>query len=265
MYAYSIIVINLKKTAYLDNNIFIDIEQNSLSIEDLRNNVDKNLADFFYSDFHLMEANEMTGKTNMELKRLMEKRLTIISSITNNNYIEQESPSNKVFKSKVSPSELFKSITHVLETKEKIKHVINSVSEQQKVDFRNRYRIDPMRINNFSAQEVIEHVNTKSKSLGGLSIVEMVEKGLQNQTQGQPISMGHRFAGLFELLDLIGYWRDECNNKSNYARLWDAGHSFLSSYFDYFITDDKRTRYKAKVAFQIYGTKTIVISSDGTE
>ncbi|MGJ8738782.1 hypothetical protein [Zobellia laminariae] len=255
----------MKKTAYLDNNIFIDIEQNSLSTEDLRNNVNMDLNEFFYSDFHLMEANEMTGKTKAELKNLLKKRFTTISLITNNNYVEQESPSNKVFKSKVVPSELFKNITSVLDTNEKIKHVINSVSEQQKADFRNRYKIDPMRMNNFSAQEVIEHVNTKSKSLGGLSIVEMVEKGLQNQTQGQSISMGHRFAGLFELLDLIGYWKDKYNNKSNYARLWDAGHSFLSSYFDYFITDDKRTRNKAKVAFQIYGTKTIAISSNGTE
>ncbi|EPR73393.1 hypothetical protein ADIWIN_1423 [Winogradskyella psychrotolerans RS-3] len=63
----------------------------------------------------------------------------------------------------------------------------------------------------------------------------------------------------------MAIWKDKHNSKSNYARLWDASHSFYSSYFDYFISDDKRTRNKAKVVFEIYGAKTKVISSKGTE
>lgn len=63
------------KTAYLDNNIFVDIEQNSLSTIDLLKNIDQNITDFFYSASHLQEANEITAETNSELKKSLKKDL----------------------------------------------------------------------------------------------------------------------------------------------------------------------------------------------
>jgi hypothetical protein len=33
---------------------------------------------------------------------------------------------------------------------------------------------------------------------------------------------------------------------------WDSNHVFHASYCDYFISDDKRTRAKAKVVYNIY-------------
>ncbi len=75
--------------------------------------------------------------------------------------------------------------------------------------------------------------------------------------------MHNKFGGVFELLDLIGYWKDKYNEKSNYARLWDSNHAYFSSFCDYFISDDKRTRNKANVAFHIFDIKTQAISSKG--
>jgi hypothetical protein len=93
----------------------------------------------------------------------------------------------------------------------------------------------------------------------------MIEKGVELHPDGKSFGANNRFAAVFEILDMIGYWKDKYNAKSNYARLWDSNHAYFSSFCNYFISDDKRTRNKAKVAFHIYNIKTNVISSTGRE
>ena len=256
---------NLRKTAYLDNNILVDIEQNSLSIKNLLENVNQNLSDFFYSASHLQEANEMTAETKDELNNRLIKRFQTISSVTNNNYLFQELPSNKVHKLKEEPSVVYNTINDVPFARNMIKGMMSTVSEEQKAEFRKQLNIDPIRINNYSPKEVIEQINSKSDSMGGFSLVGMIEKAIEFHPQGKEMGLHNRFAGIFEMLDMIGYWEDKFNEKSNYARLWDSSHSHFSSYCDYFICNDKRTRNKAKVVFEIYGIKTVILDSNGKE
>lgn len=255
----------MRKTAYLDNNIFVDIEQNSLSIADLLENIDKNIAQFFYSASHLQEANEITAQTKFELNSRLEKRFKTISSVTNNNYLFQELPSNKVHKLKEKPSVVFDTINDVPFAQNMMKGMMNTVSETQKAEFRKHLNIDPIRINNYSPKEVIEQINLKSDLMGGFSLVGMIEKAIEFHPQGKEMGLHNRFAGIFEMLDMVGYWKDKYNEKSNYARLWDASYSHFSTYCDYFISNDKRTRNKAKVVFEIYNIETKVIDSKGNE
>ena len=256
---------NLRKTAYLDNNIFVDIEQNSLSINDLLENIDQNLTDFFYSASHLQEANEMTAETKNELNDRLIKRFQTISSVTNNNYLFQELPSNKVHKLKEKPSVVYNTINDVPFARNMMKGMMSTVNEEQKSEFRKQLNIDPIRINNYSPKEVIEQINSKSDLMGGFSLVGMIEKAVELHPQGKEMGLHNRFAGIFEMLDMVGYWKDKFNEKSNYARLWDSSHSHFSSYCDYFICNDKRTRNKAKVVFEIYGIETKVLDSSGKE
>ena len=74
-------------TAYLDNNILIDIEENSLSINDLLKNIDKNIKTIFYSASHLQEANEIKGDSIEIINQRLSKRFDTISKITKNNYL----------------------------------------------------------------------------------------------------------------------------------------------------------------------------------
>ncbi|PWI28899.1 hypothetical protein DI383_14335 [Flavobacteriaceae bacterium LYZ1037] len=256
---------NLKKTAYLDNNIFVDIEQNSLSINNLLKNIDQNITDFFYSASHLQEANEMTAKTKSELNNRLIKRFQTISSVTNNNYLFQELPSNKVHKLKEKPNVVYNTINDVPFARNMMKGMMSTVNEEQKAEFRKQLNIDPIRINNYSPKEVIEQINSKSDLMGGFSLVGMIEKAVELHPQSKKMGLHNRFAGIFEMLDMVGYWKDKFNEKSNYARLWDSSHSHFSSYCDYFICNDKRTRNKAKVVFEIYGIETKVLDSSGKE
>jgi len=251
------------KTAYLDNNILIDIEQNSLSISDLLSSTNEKKIDFYYSASHLQEAKEISAETNKELAKRVELRFKTISSVTNNNYLFQELPSNRVLKLKEEPSIVFETISDVPFAQNMMKGMMDMVGEEQKKLFRKQLNINPIRINNYNPKEVIEHINSKSDLMGGLSLIEIIEKSIELHPQGKEMGLQNRFAGVFEMLDMIGYWKDKYNNKSNYARLWDASHSFFSSHCDFFVSNDKRTRNKAKVVFEIYGIKTKIITSKG--
>tara|TARA_B100001146_G_C16118794_1_gene407030 strand:+ start:899 stop:1093 length:195 start_codon:yes stop_codon:yes gene_type:complete len=57
-------------TAYLDNNIIVDIEKNVLLISDLNKLTERDISKFYYSMSHIFEANEITASTKSELEDL---------------------------------------------------------------------------------------------------------------------------------------------------------------------------------------------------
>jgi len=252
-------------TVYLDNNIFIDIEKGLYSIENLLKNVDKNLDRFFYSASHLQELNEIKAGTEEKLVERINKRFETISIVTNNNYLFHNRYKNEIVKLKEKPSIVYKTINEVPFAQNAMKQLINIVSEEQKELFRYQLNIDIKKINNYTPEEVINHINSKSDLLGGFSFLGLIEKAIEAHPQGDKMGLHNRVAGIFELLDMFGYWKDRFNEKSNYARLWDASHTFFSSFCDFFISNDRRTRNKAKVVFDIYNIKTSVVSSKGID
>jgi len=150
----------LKKTAYLDNNVVVDIEQEYLTTGDLLANVDSDIKDFFYSSAHLQEATEMTAETEAELKNRLEKRFATISSITDDNYLYTELPTHKIIVLKEKPSVVYETINFSSFGVSAMKGFMSIISETQKQDFRNQIGIEPMRINKYSPSEIIEHINS---------------------------------------------------------------------------------------------------------
>lgn len=252
-------------TAYLDNNILIDIEKGLFSTEDLLKNINTNLNEFFYSASHLQEANEITAETEKDLIERLNTRFKIISLVTKNNYLFQDRHENKIVKLKEKPNVVFKTINDVPSAQNAMKQFMSVITEEQKELFREQLNIDIRKINNYSPKEVINHINSKSDLLGGFSFLGLIDKAIELHPQGNEMGLHNRVAGIFEILDMFGYWKDRFNEKSKYARLWDASHTFFSSFCDYFISNDRRTRNKAKVVFNIYDIKTIIVSSNGAD
>lgn len=252
-------------TAYLDNNIIVDIEKGTLLISDLNKLNERNISKFYYSMSHIFEANEITAYSNRELNEILLNRFKIITKITDNNYLERVLPSNKVVKTKYEPFHIYQSINEVSFAKNSMKQMVNNTSEEDKQKFRDQLNIDPLRINNYSTKEVIEQINSNKIAMGGFTLLELIEKGIEMHPDGKNMSLHNRFAGVFEILDLVGFWKDKYNEKSNYARLWDSSHAYFSTFCDYFISDDKRTRNKTKIVFELYNIDTKVISSKGEE
>lgn len=210
---------------------------------------------------HIFEANEITASSNRELNKRLSNRFKIITKITNNNYLERVLPSNKVVKTKYEPFHIYQSINEVSFARNSMKQIVNNTLEDDKQKFREQLNIDPLRINNYSPKEVINQIDSNKSAMGGFTLLELIEKGIEMHPDGKDMSLHNRFAGVFEILDLVGFWKDKYNEKSNYARLWDSSHAYFSTFCDYFISDDRRTRNKAKVVFELYNVETKVISS----
>lgn len=250
------------KTAYLDNNIIIDIEQGITSIENLISNIDSEIKQFFYSASHLQEAHEMKG-TPTEKKERLEKRFQTISQITNNNYLFHELKTQIVHKQIEKPMVVYQTITEVSFGQTAMKSMVNSADEAQKAIFRNQLNLDITKLNNYSPEEVVKQINEKKDAFGGYSLIGLIEHAITLFPNNKDFGLHNKFGGVFEMLDLVGYWKDKYNEKSNYTRLWDSNHAYFSSFCDYFVSNDKRTRNKANVAFHIFYANTKAVSSDG--
>lgn len=245
--------------AYLDTNIIVDIEQENISVENLIANIDPKINTFFFSAAHLHEAREITGK-NDEIAFRLEKRFKTISVITENNYLHHELKTKIVHKIKETPENVYRTITEVPFAQGSMKSMVNVIGEEQRKVFRNALNLDITKLNNYSPREVVEQVNEKKAAFGGFSFLGMIDHAISLFPNNEDFGLHNKFAGVFEMLDLVGYWKDKYNEKSNYARLWDSNHAYFSSFCDYFISNDKRTRNKAKVAFEIFDVKTKIVS-----
>lgn len=245
-------------TIYPDNNIFIYLENGTLTFQDLENLIGTKISKIFYSASHIEETLEIKGSNENERLDRIAERLKTIEDVTQNNYLN-ENLKNEVFEYIETPFEVIKTITEVPFAQNTMKSFMNLISEEQKIEFRKSLNIDVSKINNYQPNEVIEHLSNRLLEFGGNSFLEMIEVGISYHKDGHTFGLSNRITGIFELLDMLGYWKDKSTEKSNYARLWDSSHTFYSTHCDYFISSDKRTVNKAKVVFNIYDFKTKII------
>lgn len=250
-------------TAYFDTNIYAYIENGSLSINQIEEAIGLKISKIFFSASHIQEALEIRGSNTEERKDRIKKRLRTIKALSQSNYL-YENLENKVFKLIESPFSVLNTITEVEFTQEIMKSFSNHITEEQKQSLRDLLEIDPTRINNYSPTEVLEQLNKKLFETGQeFTFLRLMEHGLSYHPNSESFGLSNRIAGIFELLDMFGYWKDKFTDKSNYARLWDSSHTSFAAYCDLFISDDKRTRNKAKVVYDIYKIGTRVVSSKG--
>ncbi len=251
--------------AYLDYNIFTSIEDGELTLEALVTNVDKTINSFPFSAGHIQEVDNITGETNRQRKEYIAKRLATIKRITNCLYIHEDL-TNAVYFQTEEPETVLETITEVPFGKSAMKMFTNLISSNQKEDLRQALGIDSKQINNYSSRQVVEHLNSKLIQWGTQdTIIDLIEKSISFNPQGETFGLSNRIAGTMELVDMLGYWKDKETETSNYARLWDSNHIFFASHCNYFISNDKRARNKARVIYDIYNISTKVVSSTGVE
>lgn len=250
--------------AYLDNNILVYIEQGHITLSQVIEQIDPKIESVFFSASHIQEMEEITGSTEEEKLKRINRRLKTIEEVTLNNYLYQNME-NEVFFLKETPTSVLETIREV-PTGDIMKTFLSLVTEDQKLQFREMLGINPKRINNYSSSEVITQLNTKLTNWGmNQSFMEMIEHGISFNPQSSSFGLNHRVTAIFEMLDMVGYWKDKVTKSSNYARFWDSGHAFFAAYCDYFISDDKRTRNKARVVYHQFNIGTKVLSSSGAE
>jgi len=252
--------------AYLDYNIFTAIEDGDFSITKIFDKVDSAISEFPFSAAHIQEADNIFADTEQERNRFISKRLDTIKGITKGLYIYQEHPTNKIFWLTEEPGEVLETIRQVPFAKTSMNAFANLISNEQKQAVRQTLGIDIKELNNYSPTQVIQHLNTKLTNWGTQdTFLQLLDKAISFHPDKKDFGQHNNIAGVMELLDMLGYWKDKPTGTSNYARLWDANHIHFASYCDYLVSDDRRLRNKAKVIYDIYNIKTKIVSSNGTD
>ncbi|MCO6163029.1 hypothetical protein [Flavobacterium sp. NRK F7] len=244
---------------YLDNNIFIYLENETLKLSDLENLIENRIDKIFFSTSHIQETLEIKGKTEKQRIERINQRLNTIEKFTNNHYLN-ENLNNQVNKFIESPFNVIQTITEVSFTQDLMKNMVNLITEEQKKEVRKVLNIDSSKINIYSPLEVIDQLTKKLSQFGQeYTFLDMIQIGISNHKDGYTLGRSNMIAAIFELLDMLGYWKDKATAKSNYARFWDSSHTFYASFCDYFISNDKRTVNKAKVVYDLYNIDTKII------
>ncbi|MFC0878910.1 hypothetical protein ACE01N_20115 [Saccharicrinis sp. FJH2] len=230
---------------YLDNNILISIEDDEISL-DIFKNIDKNYS-YVYSYAHIQELIEVKSNFD-ELKKI---RLKTILDLTNNTYIY---PDNNQINSKIeNPEKVILTLKMFSGLMEMTRQAVNNYNIDR-LKLIGLLGIDQKRINNYTPTEVIEYID---KAINNRLLI-----GINNLIDLSGISLRERINTLFNLLDFVGFWKDKKTERSNLARMYDASHTYFSSYCDLFVSNDLRARNKAKVAYEIYKINTKVLSLD---
>ena len=249
-------------TAYLDNNIVVLIENGTYTIDKILSLLPDKQTKFFYSAAHIQEAKNFQGSATMTKTEFLGRRFETIRSIFKNNYLYFDITKKRQMQLIRDPLQVYETISFSDFGTGIMKMFVNLFSKDQKEGVRKNLGLDIQRLNNYSPSEVIKQLNSKLTSWGtNESFLELIEHAVRLHPDGKNFGLHNRVAAIFELLDLFGYWKDRETDNSNYARLWDADHTINAAYCDYFISDDRRTRYKANVVYDIYKIGTVIISA----
>jgi len=247
---------------YLDNNIVVSIEKGDFSLEQIVEILPNGKNKYFYSSSHIFEAESFKGNNSVSPIDFRARRFQTIRKIFNNNYLFINR--KEITYIKEDPQVVYETIKSPGFGIPFIRRFTDLISKEQKEQTRLYFGIDSLHLNNLDIDQALEYLNEKINSLSAhQKLTDLIEKSIYLHPGNKDFGLHNRFAAIFEILDLFGYWRDKVTENSDYARLWDGLHCYFASFCDYFISDDKRTRYKSRIAYSVYNKNTKVVSSQG--
>lgn len=222
---------------YFDNNIIISIEKNEIDLVNLKDEFGSD-AEFVYSYIHIQELLE----SGFRFDELKDNRLNTIRKITKNkclipntNKLESEflllTMDPEFVLQHLKPTEFL-----VREMKNLIKNIDNNREILVKA-----LEIDIIRLNNYSVNEVIEHINK--------AFVNNINLDLRTLINYTGVLLHEQICSIFNILDIVGFWKDTKTEKSNMARAYDASHAYFASGCNYFVSNDTKALKKTKVAY----------------
>ena len=216
-------------TYYLDNNVLVDIEQGKICISDFLSLQD---SKYYFSSSHIDELIE--GERISKLS--IDNRLVLIERYPNPELCAR-SPL-QVYQDAKTPLAI---ITRQL-INQSISNFIFDRDEFLKI-----VRLRKIEVNNIPSQDILIKLNDILSKYMNISIIEIL---LHSEAIGRTV-----FGTLFNLLDLACYYKDKQTEHSNIARFHDASHAYYAQLCDFFVSQDKRMRYKTKAVYSYLGIK----------
>ncbi len=234
---------------YLDNNVLVDIEEGKY---DLSNFLLLENVEYYYSSAHIGELIE-----GLNLKLLsVDNRLSLIENLCRTNYIQFGATKPVICRE--TPKEVFK-----LENKPEMMYlrcILNNSVSNLIVDrdkFLEILKIRKIDINNISPQNILNELDYALSTMD-----DNDEKMNINNYLKATDAIGRAvYSTLFNLLDFACYYKDKQTVHSDIARMYDASHAYCAQLCDFFVSQDKRMRYKTEAVYNYLGIGTKIMST----
>ena len=231
--------------AYLDNNILISIEDKQIDLESIKKLSEQGI-DFVYSYAHLDELLEAKDEDGS----LTSKRINTILEATKNHY---SYPTGDLIEFRFEdPNNVIREIRRHPELNTTLRMSIQNF-HVDRAEIIRQLGINKIQLNDYKAEEVVNYLNTiLLKQNSSIDFIQMINSS--------GLMLHEKISSVFNFLDIFGYKTDKKNDKSDIARANDATHVFFATGCDYFVSNDKRARNKATVAYELLDIKTKVHS-----
>ena len=173
---------------YLDNNIIISIEEGEINLEAIEL-MQISDFEFVYSYIHILELLE---KVSGDKRKLRNQRYETIKTITKNNYIFPDS--NTVSVMIEDPRKVEQTIMQYPYMFEHFRQKVNlfNIDRDTLIE---KLGIERKKINNYSPDEVVNHINQAFKSNFRTDLLSYIDKAGQSRRD--------RINSLFNLLDFV--------------------------------------------------------------
>lgn len=228
---------------YLDNNILVNVENNSLEIDSFIKNP---LVDYYYSETHIDELINGLEK-HPELK---ETRLQTLGLICGTNYIEPDVGPFKARITEMTPQCAFDLSMRFKFSHDQLYELSNSMHINRD-EFLRGVNMKKTVIGNYKPSEIFGILENKLNEYWGYGIDLYLKKSLS--TTGRTV-----FSSLFNLLDFFCYWHDD----DSAARFYDSSHAYFAQFCDVLVSDDRRMKIKTEAVYWYLDIKTKVCSAD---
>ncbi|MEX1001803.1 MAG: hypothetical protein WDZ35_06785 [Crocinitomicaceae bacterium] len=245
---------------YLDNNVFVEIEKGNLDFSSILSWVGDENLEIPFSASHIQEAQNKSSNSLEERDSFLRSRFQTISEITSNRYIYHDLEKNGMYFLSQVPQNVYNTINEV-PAEELMRSWSNLVTIDQRKQITKDLGVDKV-VNNLSSKDLLEHLDNKVSVWGNFTFEGFIDYSM-NLFPSEGYGLHNRIAAVFELLDMLGYWKDKLTMNSNYARLWDSSHTNFAAYCHIFISDDLRTRKKVKFVYDLYKIGTKIYNSKG--
>lgn len=260
---------------YLDWNVMN--KYNDMNYKKFFNRLDEKINSnriiVFYTDEHLIEATNINVRDESDFNELLDNNLSIVSNITNNLFIDKMGDLKETKIMHANPLEVYehKGIFYKA-YRDGLTEALNKLDFTKYWKLPDDKKLSPKELNNYDPKVIIDEVNNRIKNVNVYNTHYDFDVNKINFRYFIDYII-NKFGDLFDLayrsrtemiiayyiLDSLGYYSEKRTIERFLSTLFDAMHASNASYCTYFVTMDKKLKYKTIAIYKLMEINTEVL------
>ena len=215
-----------------------------------------------YSYTHIEEIINIPLTDIHEKQDEIDTFLKFLSKVSSNVYWVYTERDNKISDFIKHPKDTYNSVIITPITDIAVDMFLNIVIERIKKQYKEELKSFPLNFNITKPKEMVNEIDRIVKDMNkDFKFLKIIDECFEFYPLKIP-NLYYKSILMFEIIDLFGHFPENPPVKTGFGRSSDAQHTYYASSCDFFITDDKRTKYISEVVYDTYDIKTEIVTSE---